>query len=134
VTEQRKVMADRGLALGQAKAEIVNVLLTFGQDQDELKPGRITNVSQEDRRATRLLFSSAALGAYARFRLGFWPILGRLAELIFGRLARCRGHGEPRTFGKTRRNLRPSALSGMRGPRFSDLLYPTADYDRSHVA
>ena len=61
-------MTDCGLALTQMDTESADVVLTFGQDQEDPKPSGITGVLQEDRRATRLAFLAGVRGAFARFR------------------------------------------------------------------
>ena len=51
VSQQSQVMADGGLALAELGAQGTDVSLAIGQDQDDLEPGGIADVLEQDRRA-----------------------------------------------------------------------------------
>ena len=53
--EQGQVVADGRLALAELGAEGADVALALGQDQDDLEPGGVADVLQQDRRPLRLL-------------------------------------------------------------------------------
>src|ERR1700734_3355671 len=73
VPKQRQVVADGGLALAQLGAKRSDMPLAFGENQDDLKSRRITDVLQQDRCSTSLVVSllgSAESLRFPRGRLG----------------------------------------------------------------
>ncbi len=53
--KQRQVMADGGLALAELGAQGAHVALALGEDQDDLKPGGVADVLEQNRCAPGLL-------------------------------------------------------------------------------
>src|SRR4029077_2502367 len=68
-------MADGGLALAKLRAQGTGVAFAFGKNQDDLKPGRIAHVFEQDGCSASLMISllGAAEGLGLRGgRLGGW--------------------------------------------------------------